>query len=241
LWASVPVSVGDRDVTGVAVTLAPGARLSGHLEFDGTATAPTAAQLRLVSVQIDQADARATTSNQFTLGRGVVDAAGQFKTYQLAPGRYVVRAAGALPGWTFKGAFREGRDISDSPLEVSGKDIGDVVVIFTDHPTELNGTVRDSKGVDPTVTVLVFPQQTARWTDHGPTPRRFRLARVASDGTYRLANLPADDYLVIALTSTVPPDWQDPKFLQKIAPLATHVALADGEKKSQDVEARQVR
>ena len=241
LWASVPVSVGDRDVTGVAVTLAPGARLSGHLEFDGTATVPTADQLRLVNVQIDQADARTTTSNQFTLGRGVVDAAGQFKTYQLAPGRYVVRASGALPGWTFKGAFREGRDVSDSPLEISGKDIADVVVIFTDHPTELNGTVRDTKGVDPTVTVLVFPQQTARWTDHGPTPRRFRLARVASDGMYRLANLPADDYLVIALSSTVPPDWQDPKFLQKIAPLATHVTLADGEKKSQDVETRQVR
>ena len=150
--------------------------------------------------------------------------------------------ARAAAAWLdVQGRVREGRDVSDSPLEISGKDIADVVVTFTDHPTELNGTARDSKGVDPTVTVLVFPQQTALWTDHGPTPRRFRPARVASDGMYRLANLPADDYLVIALSSTVPPDWQDPKFLQKIAPLATHVTLADGEKKSQDVETRQVR
>ena len=241
LWARVPVSVGDRDATGVTVTLAPGARISGTVAFEGTTPKPTTAQLRLVNVQVDQADARTTTSNQFTLGRGVVDANGQFKTYQFGPGRYVIRASGVLPGWTFKGATREGRDVSDSPLELNGEDITNVVVTFTDRPTELSGTAHDGKGPDASATVLVFPRQTALWTDHGPTPRRFRSTRVASDGTYRLVNLPADDYLVVAIGTVVPPDWMDPKFLQKVAALATPVSLADGEKKSQDVETRAVR
>jgi hypothetical protein len=240
-WASVPVAVGDRDVTGVAVALAPGARVSGALVFDGTAQAPTAAQLRLVSVQIDQADARTTSSNQFIQGRGVVDANGQFKTYQFGPGRYVIRASATLPGWTFKGATHEGRDVTDSPLELNGKDITDVVVTFTDRPTELGGSARDSKGPDPSASVIVFPRQPARWTDYGLTSRRVRSARVASDGTYRFVNLPADDYLVVSLAGALPPDWQDPKFLQKIAPLGTAVTLADGEKKSQDVQTRQIR
>jgi hypothetical protein len=36
-WAATPVTVGDRDLSGVVVTLQTGARITGRLEFDGTA------------------------------------------------------------------------------------------------------------------------------------------------------------------------------------------------------------
>ncbi len=242
LWASVPIAVEDRDVSGVSVALAPGARLSGRLEFDGTADKPTPTELRLLTVTVDQADARTTSSNQFLLGRGVVDANGEFKTYQLPPGRYVVRAGGLVaPGWTFKGATFDGRDISDAPLDLGSKDVSDIVVTFTDHPSELTGVVRDTKGPVTSATVIVFPRQPARWTDEGVTPRRLRTARVASDGTYRFVNLPADEYLVVALDGALPQDWQDPKFLEKLTTLASSVSLGDGAKKALDVEPKQVR
>src|SRR6185503_17370952 len=82
-WASTAVVVTDRDVSGLTVTLRQGARLSGTLEFDGAAERPAADRLRLTSLQFEQAAARQASFNQFTLQRAVVDANGQFKTYQL--------------------------------------------------------------------------------------------------------------------------------------------------------------
>src|SRR5687768_10102192 len=43
-WSSMPVSVGRNPVTGLAVTLQAGFRVSGRLEFEGTATRPASEQ-----------------------------------------------------------------------------------------------------------------------------------------------------------------------------------------------------
>jgi hypothetical protein len=245
LWASTSVSVEEHDITGVNVMLATGARVGGHVEFEGATDKPAPDRLRLGTVTIDPADGRTGSFNafsisQFTLSRAVIDARGQLSSYELPPGRYVVRANGPWQGWWFKGAFEDGRDVSDSPFEIGGKDVPDLVVVFTDKPTELSGATRNSKGVDPTATVLVFPEQASLWRDHGPTPRRLKTARVGSDGKYKLTALPAGDYLVVAV-STVVPDWMDVTSLQKLSALATRVTIADGEKKSLDLETKEVR
>jgi hypothetical protein len=239
-WASVPVSVGETDVTGLAIAFRTGARLTGRIEFDGAAQKPAVDRLMQASVQIDNADARTTSSNQFTLARGVIDATGNFKTYQLPGGRYVVRSQ-TFPNWTFKGAFLNGRDVSDAPLELGSEDIGDIVVTYTDRPTEIAGTAHDEKGPDGTATVLVFPALQTLWTDYGPTPRRFKSIRVGADGVYRAPGLPAGEYLVIAIRTDVPADWQDAKFLQKIGAVATRVTIADGEKKTLDVQTKEIK
>jgi hypothetical protein len=231
----------DRDVSGVNVTLQSGARVTGRLEFDGAAVKPTAEQLRVASVTIDDAEGRSGSLNQFTLSRAVVDASGQFSTYQLPAGRYVIRSVGTpAPGWSFKGAFLGGRDVTDSPFEIGTEDISNVVVMFTDRPSELTGTVRDGTSPDIATTVLAFPSQPAMWTNHGSAPRRFRAIRVGQDGTFRFANIPTGDYLVVAVKS-VPSEWLDPRFLQKLAPLATLVSIADGDKKNQDLSTKEVR
>jgi hypothetical protein len=225
--------------------LATGARVGGHVEFEGATDKPAPDRLRLGTVTIDPADGRTGSFNafsisQFTLSRAVIDARGQLSSYELPPGRYVVRANGPWQGWWFKGAFEDGRDVSDSPFEIGGKDVPDLVVVFTDKPTELSGATRNSKGVDPTATVLVFPEQASLWKDHGPTPRRLKTARVGSDGKYKLTALPAGDYLVVAVSTAVP-NWMDVTSLQRLSALATRVTIADGEKKSLDLETKEVR
>jgi hypothetical protein len=240
-WASQAVSVSDTDVTGVVVALRTGVRLSGTLKFEGAAEPPPDDRLVQITVQVDPADGRVGSLNQSTISRGVVDNTGQFRTYQFPPGRYLVRAQGAPPGWTFKTATLGGRDVSDAPLDLGSEDVANIVITFTDHPSELAGAARDAKGPDGTATVLVFPATPALWNDNGLSPRRFRRSRVGVDGAYRIANLPAGDYWVVAVRSATSSEWLDPKFLQKLSALATKVTIADGEKKSLDVETKEVR
>lgn len=239
-WARVPVTVADREVTGLTVTLQRGARLSGRIEFEGAGERPTGDRMRTVSVTIEQADGRTSSTSQFTLQRGVVDAAGQFKTYQLPAGQYVIRAAG-VAGWTMKSATVNGRDAADTPFDLNDDDVSNIVVTFTDRISELSGTARSAKGPDETGTVFLFPADPSLWTDTGPAPRRFRTARAGTDGKFRFPSLVPGDYYAVATAGGAPADWQDPRFLQRLAAVASRITIAEGEKKSFDVEMKEVR
>ena len=50
-----------------------------------------------------------------------------------------------------------------------------------------------------------------------------------------MPNLPAGEYLLVALTDVMPNEWNDPKFLDSLAPAALKITLAEGEKKVQDL------
>ena len=245
LWAQVPVAVTGPDVTGLAVMLRTGVKLSGRVQFVGSKPQPTAAQLAQMSVNVQAAGGRtqaALTINggAFYSTRGSVDANGQFKTYQFPPGRFVIRATVPAPGWTLSSAMFRGRDVADAPIEVAGEDLTDIVITFTDKPSVLSGNVHGAQGADPAATVLVFPADPASWTDYGPTARRLRLLRPSSDGSYRTP-LPAGDYLVTAIHSPVPSTWTDPDYLKQAAATATRVTMADGANKVQDLKSTEVR
>ena len=245
LWAQAPVSVTGADVTGLNVTLRTGARLSGRVQFVGSAPQPTAAQLAQMSVNVQAAGGRTQASltingGAFYSTRGSVDANGFFKTYQFPPGRFVIRATQPAPGWVFSSATFRGRDVADAPIEVSGEDLTDIVITFTDKPSELSGNVHGAQGADAAATVLVFPADPANWMDYGPASRRLRLVRPSSDGSYK-TTLPAGEYLVTAIHSSVPSTWTDPEFLKQAAATATHVTMAEGSNKVQDLKSTEVR
>jgi uncharacterized protein (DUF2141 family) len=243
LWATLPVSVAESDVTGLAVSLRTGARVGGHVEFNGAAAKPEPDRLRQISISIESSDGRSTGSQSaFTIRQAQIDADGRLNSYQLPAGRYIVRATGSVPGWTFARAMWNGQDVSDTPFDLGGNDVTDVVLTFTDHPSELAGTVRDDRGSnDPAALVLVFPPDSRAWTDYGTAPRRMKSVRVSKDGVYKFTGLPDGDYCVAAIHEDVTADWQDPKFLQRLAAVAVRVTIAEGEKKSQDLKTSQVR
>jgi hypothetical protein len=235
-WASVPVSVADADVTGLAVLLRTGARISGRVEFEGEAERPAPERLNQLSLTIDPVDGRPSNSpNAFQTTRGVVSANGTFTTYQQPAGRYLLRA-GSLPGWTLKSAMANGKDVSDVPLDLGGEDVAGVVLLYTDKTTELAGTVRDVKGTgDAGASVLLFPADNRLWSDYGSASRRFKNQRATKDGSFKILAVSAGDYYMIAVPDDFTTNWQDPQLLPKLAAMATRVSISDGEKKTQDL------
>ena len=154
LWASAPLSVAEADIAGVSLALRQGSRVTGRVEFEGTRNPPAPDQLQRMSVTLQPLDAR--TLGLVTPGR--VGADQQFRTLGFPPGRYLVTAGGAGTDWTLKSAMVGGRDVSDEPLEIGTEEIGGVVLLFTDRPTQLTGTVRNTQNQgDPDADVVVFP------------------------------------------------------------------------------------
>ena len=237
IFAEQPVAVADSDLTGVVVPLQRGARITGRLEFDGTRERPEPSALSRIAIVPERADAGSQGPFTLSIPSGGADESGAFKTYGIPPGRYFVRVPGAPPGWTLKSVISEGRDLSDTPLDLRGADVANVVITFTDRPTKLTGIARTSAGTpDPEAMVVVFPADTAAWTDFGMNPRRMRSARPGKGGSYTFTGLPAGEYYVAALREDTVAQWQDPAVLEELSRSAPTVRLADGESRVQDVK-----
>ncbi len=237
LWGSMPLSVGSADVAGVAVTLRTGFRVSGRVEFEGMRPPPSADQIQRMTVTLQALDPR--TAGFVAPGRVSSDL--QFRTTDFVPGRYLVTAGGAGTGWTLKSAMADGRDLADEPLEIGGEDVDGVVITFTDKQTELSGTVRNAQNQgDADADVVVFPANNQLWKD-ALSPRRARSVRTTKTGAFTIPGLPAGDYYVVAIASTTTREWQDPKFLESAAPMATRVTILDGDKKTQDLRTSRIR
>jgi hypothetical protein len=240
LWANVPIAVSSEGLRDLAIKLNTGFRISGKIVFEGTTAKPPApATLQNSQIMIVPADGHQVGYAGALRGR--VDQDGTFSTYEIPPGRYIIRYSATGQGWTLKSAMFEGRDVTSVPLDVRG-DISGLPIALTDRPTELSGTVRDVGGkIDPTAAVVVFPADRADWSSFGDAPRRLRLVRASAAGAFFLRGLPAGQYLVAAVPDGQAGEWQNPATLELLARNAVAVVIADAEKKVQDVTSRKVR
>jgi hypothetical protein len=238
LFADVPLTVGDRDIKGITVTLREGARVSGRLLFQG-ADAVTAQKLQedtnvfLISL---------VSAEQSVPASGTVN--GTFLTNATAPGRYVI-TAGPPPGWTLLSATREGRDLDDAPLELGTTDLDGVVVTLTNQPTHARVTVRppDTVGTaDLDATIVMFPANYAAWIEHGMARRRLRVTSPLSrNAAVAIDGLPPGDYIVAAAQGDV---WSLPHttaLFDALARAGTRVTLTLGQTSAIDVTVRQIR
>lgn len=233
LWADMPVGVGSRDIPDLSVNLRTGLTVSGTVTFSGTAAQPTPEQRAALFISLEPADGR--TAGITSIVRGRVESTGAFTTVGVPAGKYILRVSGAPQGWSLRDATHGGKDITSVAVELDDENAMGVVLTFTDKPTELNGTVRDSSGnPDTGASVVVFPADPSAWVDTGSQPRRLRQVRANQDGTYKISGLPAGDYYLIAVDDeSISRTWQDPAYLNVLARAATQVRLAEGDIKTQ--------
>ena len=109
---------------------------------------------------------------------------GDFTIGPLSPGRYFIRPAASPAGWRLKSAIYDGRDVSETPLDLRA-DVNGLVVTLTDQLNGIRGVVRLPQGQpDAGAIVIAFPTDIHAWTDFGPSPRRVRSAWTGGSGEY---------------------------------------------------------
>lgn len=131
------------------------------------------------------------------------------------------------PGWAIKSIDAQGRDLTDAPVEFSGGEkYEDVVITLTNRFPTLTGTTVDRKAAPVEAMVILFADDQSKWAEDS---RMVRNVRSDKAGTFKLRALPPGDYLAIALEYVLDGDWNDPQFLESLREGASRVTLREGE------------
>ncbi len=230
LSTAMPLAV-NGDVSNVVVVLQTGGSLTGTLVFQpGSTPAPSdVTQVRIAAPAVDR------DANFGPMPASRVNKDGTFSIDGVTVGDHLIRPNGGagLNGWTLRSVTIGGRDVTDLPVTVrSGQKIGDIVVTFTDRINQISGTVADERGNAATeYTVLAFSTNSAVWR---PNSRQIATARPDQTGTYRIRNLPAGEYYVVAIDPSEPGEWFEPVYLEQHRAGAARVTLGEGDARTQD-------
>ena len=171
----------------------------------------------------------ATTTDQFTIDG-------------LKPGEYLLRVPARAGAFTIKSISMAGEDYTHRPFDpATARGLDDVVITFTDRITRIEGVVRDQNGPIEQAAVIAFPVERDQWRGYGFTPPRLVSTPIAGTPDYRIPALPAGDYFLIAVDSSLVSAWQTPGFLEKAAALATRVTLEWGDTKTVDLQLARIK
>ena len=90
------LTVGAKDLADIPVSLSPGIRVTGLVQFNGGAERPAPDRMSSIALMLEPADPQPGVSG----GRGRIESTGVFTTMGVPPGRYFVRGlmAGAVKG-----------------------------------------------------------------------------------------------------------------------------------------------
>ena len=217
------VVVDGTDIDDVRLVATAGWSASGRfVTEEGTAPPFPPAQANVQSNLLD--DVRA--------GNAAVGTVRPDWTFTLTPilGRTRLQA-GVPQGWMVKTIRRDGRDITELPLELrSGERLEDIEIVVTDRVTTVTGLLADDRGAPRADgTVVVFAADAARW---GVGSRFVAAVRADQKGQWQVRGLPAGEYLAAALEYVEENIWNDPAFLESLRQQAQRFVLADGETQS---------
>jgi hypothetical protein len=219
-WVRHPVSVGATDIDGLDVPVRRAVSLRGRYVFDGTGNPPGSP-----SIFAEPADGSAALGMPGA-SRPPGD---EFTIDGLLPGDYVLRVVGLTPRHAVKSIVYDGADYSARAFDAArGQDFDGVVVTLTDRIASIAGTVSGDPGAGRFLSVLAFPSERQQWTRYGLSPTRFKTAPVAS-GTFRIENIPAGSYLLVAVDNAQSHGWRSPAFLERAAAVASSVTVGWGE------------
>ena len=227
-FANQPITIGEGDLNDVSITVTAGASISGRVAFPPGPSSPSLADVRVAAPSLEQQTGGLPASP---------DGNGAFTIDAVPPGPHLIRANSLPFGWMLRSVTIDGRDVTDTPIEVqSGQVVSNVTVTFTDKVGELTGTITSDRG-DPVTdyTVLAFTTDRRLWR---PQSRHILTARPDQTGRFRMSGLPPGEYYVVIIDPAQQGEWFQPAYLDKQRTNASRVSLGEGESKTQDFKVR---
>lgn len=225
LSARQQLAVGDSDVTGLALVLQPGVKMSGRVEFtNASANRPTARQTVVT---------QPLYATSWRTLRAFIEPDGTFRTGGDPPGRYILNAS-PPPGWFWQTITLNGRPVLDDIVDLESTEVTGLVLTFGQKTNGVAGTVTDASGApDADALIVVFPADSTAWRQSVfSITRRYRSANSTSAGAFEMTTFAPGEYFIAAVNARAALNWLDPKFLERLIPGATRVTLGPEESKN---------
>jgi hypothetical protein len=222
--ASIPITVGGADVRGLTVTTNSGMTISGTVVSDRAGIRlPAGIGVRAESLR----------GPGITEMSAAISATGTFRLSGIR-GVWALGVGGLPGGWAVKSITFDGNDVSDGPADFSAdRQIFDARIVLTDVVSTVDGTVTLRGNPVTDFSVVVFPEDRAKWT----YPSRYvRAVRANEQGRFSVRALPPDSrYRIVAVSHLDGGEGGDPEFLERIADIGTAFSLGEGESRSLDL------
>jgi hypothetical protein len=250
------IVVNGQNVGGLSLVLQPGVTMSGNITVESSGTpAPT----DYSGFRVDAPDVSPLPfgggggpgggRGGLNGGGGRAEKNGAFSIGNLLPGRHYIRLAGGGQGagpaqgqgrgpaqgpWILKSVLVAGQDVTDQAVDLKpGQNLENVTIVLSDRATEIAGTVLDATGAPVNgLTVIAFSSDQQYWRAQS---RHIQTARTDASGSYRVRNLPAGEYLIVAVADVEQGEWFDPAYLEQARGGATRVTISEGAKKTLDL------
>jgi hypothetical protein len=217
----------DTDIDDLEMRAELGAHIVGRIVRDASATR----DLDFTEVRVGF-EKRVTDSGFMTAGGARIAADGTFETE--TPGGPVLIDATPPDGWTVKSIHLDRVDVDGQAVNMSDG-TRQLQIVLTDRASSVTGLVVDRDGRTLAgYSVVLFADDERRWT---PNSRFVTAAQSSQTGQFRLKDVPAGDYLAVAVRDLPFRAWTNPDVLVALQGVATKLRVNDAEQKTISIRA----
>lgn len=226
LSARQAVEVGDGDVDGVVLRIAPGVDIAGSMRIDGQAPGQEQDPRRQIGVSLVSVDGAGSGA------RGAAaEAEGQFVVRGVEPGKYLV-VVSALTGRYLKSIRFGDQEVPSGQIEV-GQAPGVLTLALATDGGQIDGTVEDANGAPASrAMVTVSPDGV-----HETRRDLFRMTLADGNGRFTLKDVAPGSYHVYAWEGTDPGAVQNLDLRKALESRATAVTVGATGRESVHVKA----
>ena len=216
---TTPLDVGNADIEGLSVTIAPGVAISGQIIWEGKASL----EKDELSVIPELED-----SSVFFLSGTRVSPANFFTLKDLGDGTYCVRVTGESKDCYIKEIRYGPSDAQDDGFTVARSAPANLEITISSRGARIQGTASDSDGLPAAgVWVVLVPS-----APHRLHHRLYKSQSTDQYGRFDLRGIAPGDYKLFTWDEVEEGAWEDADFLKPFEEKGEKVSVQEGDSKS---------